>query len=400
MVSSQGLAGAGFRPGAALRKWRPSGRLCHIEIPVKTLIDTATIQMPIPSEFITFVLGAGSSYEARMPTGNELKGHIASSLAFKVDDFRRMAGGDDQIRESLYALGQRPGSTHLVNDYYQAARRICAAMTQAPSIDNFIDSHRSDPAIAAVGKLAIASAILTAERNSTLYVSPDNIYNTVNFQRLADTWFNAFFQLVCLNAQEDDLPGRLSRVRIVTFNYDRTLEHFLYHSIQNYYGTKPERAAEILSHLSIFHPYGKVGALPWQSAGTAVPFGGGISSSTLTQVAETLRTFTEGTSETESQIEQIRNSVFEAETLVFLGFAFHELNLRLLFGSLREVPVRHSKQVFGTAMGLSESNKKAIAADLAVLGRFDSTQITLRRELSASQLLPEYSRSLRVPNAA
>lgn len=354
--------------------------------------------MPSPSEFITFVLGAGASYEARMPTGNELRDLIASGLTLKVDDFGRMAGGDDQIRESLYVLGQRPGSTRTVNDYYQAARRISAAMPQAPSIDNFIDSHRADPAVAAVGKLAIASSILKAERSSSLYVSPDNIYNTVNFQRLADTWFNAFFQLVCLNAQVEDLPGRFSRVRIVTFNYDRTLEHFLFHSIQNYYGTKPERAAEILSHLSIFHPYGKVGALPWQGEGTAVPFGAGISSSTLTQIANTLRTFTEGTSETESQIELIRNCVFEAETLVFLGFAFHELNLRLLFGSPRDVPVRHSKQVFGTAWGLSESNKKAIAAELAVLGRFDSIKITLRRELSAAQLLPEYSRSLRVPN--
>ncbi len=356
--------------------------------------------MPSTSEFMTFVLGAGSSFEAGMPTGSELKGKISSSLALKVDNFSRMAGGDDTIREALYAKGQGPGSAHSVNDYYQAARRICTAMPQAPSIDNFIDSHRSNPTIATVGKLAIASAILKAERGSTLYVSPDNIYNTVNFQRLQDTWFNAFFQLLCLNAQEDDLPSRLSRVRIVTFNYDRTLEHYLYHSIQNYYGTKPERAAEILSRLSIFHPYGKVGSLPWQNSGTSVAFGGELGSSALSQVAETLRTFTEGTSETDSHIDQIREAVFEAETLVFLGFAFHELNLQLLFGTPKEAAVRHSKQAFGTAMGLSESNKKAIAAELEILGRFDSTQITLRRELSAAQLLPEYSRLLRVPGAA
>jgi hypothetical protein len=356
--------------------------------------------MPDTPQFMTFVLGAGSSYEANMPTGNDLKVSIASSLAFKVDEFRRIVEGDDQIRESLHALGQRPGAAHSLADYYSAARRICTAMPQAPSIDNFIDSHRSNASVATVGKLAIASAILKAERNSTLYVSPDNMHNTVNFQSLANTWFNAFFQLVCLNAQEEDLPDRLSRVRVVTFNYDRTLEHFLYHSIQNYYGTKPERAAEILSYLSVLHPYGKVGTLPWQNEGTSVPFGGGIRSSSLMQVAETLKTFTEGTSEDGSQIEQIRNAVFEAETLVFLGFAFHELNLRLLFGAEKQTSIRHSKQVFGTAMGLSESNKKAISAELANLGRFDNVQITLRRELSAAQLLPEYSRSLRLPGAA
>lgn len=356
--------------------------------------------MPSTSPFMTFVLGAGSSFEAGMPTGSDLKGRIASSLALKVDDFSRMAGGDDNIREALYAKGQRPGSAHSVNDYYQAARRICTAMPQAPSIDNFIDSHRSNPTIAAVGKLAIASTIIKAERSTTLYVSPDNLYNKVDFQRSQDTWFNAFFQLLCLNAQEEDLPGRLSRVRIITFNYDRTLEHYLYHSIQNYFGTKPERAAEILSHLSIFHPYGKVGSLPWQNSGISVSFGGELYSSELSQVAEALRTFTEGTSEKDSNIDLIRESMFEAETLVFLGFAFHELNLQLLFGKPTEAPVRHSSQVFGTAMGLSESNKRAIAAELAYLGRFNSTQITLRRELSAAQLLPEYSRSLRVPGAA
>jgi hypothetical protein len=351
-------------------------------------------------EFMTFILGAGSSYEVNMPTGSELKGKIASSLAFKLDDFRRLTGGDDQIREALYALGQRPGSAYSLNDYYAASKRIYAGMPQAPSIDNFIDSHRSNPTIAVVGKLAIASAILNAERRSSLYVSPDNIYNTVNFGAITDTWFNAFFNLVCLNAQEEDLPARLSRVRVITFNYDRTLEHYLYYSIQNYYGSKPERAAEIVSYLSVLHPYGQVGTLPWQNQGTSVPFGGEMGSSALIQVAEKLRTFTEGTSEPDSQIEQIRKAVYDAETLVFLGFAFHELNLRLLFGSQRDIPTRYSKQVFGTAMGLSESNKKAIGGELTNLARLDGTQITLRRELTAAQLLPEYSRSLRVPGAA
>jgi hypothetical protein len=351
-------------------------------------------------EFITFVLGAGASFEVSMPAGNELKDKIASSLSFRVDDFRHLAGGDNQLREVLYALGQRPGNSSSVNDYYTAARRISAGMPQAPSIDNFIDSHRSNDQIAEVGKLAIASAILKAERQSRLYISPENAHNKLDFSRVSDTWFNALFQLISLNAQEEDLPARLSRVRVVTFNYDRTLEHFLFNSIQNYYGSSPDRAAEILSNLTVLHPYGQVGNLPWQNSGVAVPFGGDVHSSALIQIAQTLRTFTQGTSVQESQIEHIRASIFEAEILTFLGFAYHALNLQLLFAPQIDIPVRHTKQVFGTAMGLSESNKKAIAAELANLGRFDPNQITLRRELSAAQLLPEYSRSLRVPSTA
>lgn len=347
-------------------------------------------------EFITFVLGAGASFEVNMPTGNDLKDKIALSMS----NYRRIASFDDPLLEALDALSQRSGGRSPANDYYQAAKRISAGMPQAPSIDNFIDSHRSNNQIAEVGKLAIASAILKAERQSKLYVNPASTYNKLDFSGVSDTWFNAFFQLISLNAQEEDLPARLSRVRVVTFNYDRTLEHFLFNSIQNYYGSSPEQAAKILSHLTVLHPYGQVGNLPWQNSGVAVPFGGDMHNSALIQISQTLRTFTEGTSEEQSQIELIRASILEAEILTFLGFAYHELNLKLLFGPHSDdIPLRSSKKVFGTAKGLSESNKQAIAAELAMLGHFDSSQITLRRELSAAQLLPEYSRSLRVPCA-
>jgi hypothetical protein len=347
--------------------------------------------------FITFVLGAGASFEANMPTGYELKSKIASCLAFQVDDFRRLSGGDSSVSEALKQLSQCPGATASMQNYFDTAGLVRGAMPQAPSIDNFIDSHRKNPQVAEVGKLAIASEILRAEMKSALYVDPANIYNKLNFQLSSNTWFNSFFQLLTLNAQEDDLPEILRRVRVVTFNYDRTLEHFLFHSIQNYYGTSSERAAEILSNLVVLHPYGKVGSSPWQNSGIAVPFGGELHSSALLQVSAGLRTFTEGTSQTDSQIASIRSSIFEAEILTFLGFAFHELNLELLFGPPTNAPTRHIKQVYGTAMGLSESNKKAIVSELCHRGRYDPSQVTLRRELSATQLLPEYSRNLRIP---
>jgi hypothetical protein len=97
------------------------------------------------------------------------------------------------------------------------------------------------------------------------------------------------------------------------------------------------------------------------AAGTSAPFGGDVISSTLAQGANMFRTFTERTFEPDSQIEQNRNAVLEAETLVFLGFAFHMLNLGLLFGSPQECAVSYSKQAFGTALGLSESVKDSIA---------------------------------------
>lgn len=154
--------------------------------------------MPTNSKFITFVLGAGSSFEVSMPTGGELKNKIASSLAFKVDHFGRLMGGDDQLRAAMSTLGQESDAIASVNDYYGAAKLIRDGMPQAPSIDNFIDSHRSNKQVAEIGKIAIASEILKAERKSKLYVNPTNAYNKPDFSQLSDTWFNEFFQLICL----------------------------------------------------------------------------------------------------------------------------------------------------------------------------------------------------------
>jgi len=345
---------------------------------------------------ITFVVGAGASNEVDMPTGYGLKAAVAKALAFGADNFGRLEGGDPKVREALYQLAQSGNASGNINKYFESALLIKRAMPQAPSIDNFIDSHRADPKIAECGKLAIASEILKAERASKLFVNPSNIYNKLDFANVENTWFNAFFQLLALNTQLEDFPERLSRVKIISFNYDRTLEHFLHHAIQNYYGCTSEKAAIALNSLVILHPYGSVGALPWQQTSTtSVPYGADLDSRTLLSVASTLRTFTEGTDVTESRINEIRKSVFDADTLIFLGFAYHELNLSLLFGPFVDGPVRHLKQVYGTAMGLSESNKKAIASELASLGKYDVSQITLRKELSASEVFPEYSRSLR-----
>ena len=332
-----------------------------------------------------------------MPTGHGLKGEIARALAFRVNDFREIVGGDATIREAIYRLAQRPNSIGNVDDYIRTARHIHDAMPQAPSIDNFVDSHRGNQKIAECGKLAIASQILKAERASKLFVDPSNVNNKIKFESVEDTWFQAFFDLMARNSQFEQLSRRFGRVAVVSFNYDRTLEHFLHQSIQNFYGSSPEDATHALTSLVVLHPYGKVGDLPWQSPnGETVPYGAELQPTALLQVASSLRTFPEGTDPSGNQIAEIRFEISSAETLVFLGFAYHELNLDVLFSNDREVPIEYSKRVLGTAKWLSVSNTEVITRELAAMGRIDQSQINLERELTAAELLRHFSKSLTI----
>jgi hypothetical protein len=278
--------------------------------------------------------------------------------------------------------------------YLQSAWLIRDAMPQAQSIDNFIDSHRNDTRIAQCGKLAIARCILDAEASSLMKVDRSNIYNKIKFASLDTTWFNAFFQLVVENCGHDQLPERLAKLAVISFNYDRCIEHFLHSSLQNYYGVSSERATKLMSNLDIYHPYGMVGSLPWMDRTTNIDFGGTPHPRQLLDLSNSLRTFTEGTDENSSDIVAIRGVLQTAKRVTFLGFAFHQLNLELLYGNQSSPRAVRDCPVYGTALGLSSSDTQIIGDELFRIGGHYRSQIFLRPELTCGKFFREYWRSL------
>lgn len=345
---------------------------------------------------LVLVIGAGASREVNLPVGEELKHAIASSLSFRVVNHGYgIEGGDSKIMEAMYQLVQQPGNQRGdVNPYLRAASLIKDAMPQAQSIDNFIDSHKSDARIAQCGKLAIASCILKAERSSALRVDRSNIYNKINFAGVSNTWFNGLFQLIVQSCQKAEIADRLKKLAVISFNYDRCLEHFLHSALQNYYSMSTEEATAALAHLQVFHPYGTVGALPWSDPSRGVDYGGEPSSHQLNALAAQLRTFTESTDPTSSEIVRLRSTLSSADRIAYLGFAFHPLNLELLYGVKGNNAAASAARVYATALGLSESDADLIEGDLVSFGGYDVKNVNLHKTLTAAALFREYTRSL------
>ena len=339
---------------------------------------------------LVLVIGAGASKEVNLPVGAELKTQIAKVLNIRHEILRKESG-DDIIDGSFRILGNNSD----VNSYLGAARRVRDAMPQAISIDNFIDSHRSDEKIAICGKLAISRCILMAESKSLLKVDRSNIYNKPDFSALEPTWFNAFFQLLTENCQQSDLPERLSKVTIICFNYDRCIEHFLYSSLQNYYNMKPEEASDALTYLEIYHPYGTVGKLPWQGdKQNGIEFGDTPSPMKLLSLAGELRTFTEGIDPTKSDISALQSALLMAKRIAFLGFAFNTHNIQLLFPGLDDGTIRRYCPVYATAFGISKADIQVINQEIIKRGGIAHEHIYLNKDLKCSQLFNEYWRSL------
>jgi hypothetical protein len=205
-----------------------------------------------------FVIGAGASEEVNLPIGKQLKKEIADRLNITFD-WQTLKTGDAHIASALRA------HTNNINPYLHAGRLIRDAMPQAISIDSFIDNHAGDEMIELCGKLAIVRSILEAERNSKLFFRWDQTQKP-SFENIESTWYSRFWNLLNEGCGLSGVQERLKRVSFINFNYDRCLEHYLYHSFQNYYRISDVESKKLVEEIRIIHPYGSVGKLNWQNS--------------------------------------------------------------------------------------------------------------------------------------
>lgn len=269
-------------------------------------------------------------------------------------------------------------------------------MPQAISIDNFMDDHRKDKAIETCGKLAIVRTILQAEANSTLFIKQqDRDIWQLPFVELESTWFGSFFKQL-IKWKSSDLAKRLSSVVLVIFNYDRCIEHYLYYAIQNYFSMSASAAVSLLQHLEIYHPYGSVGSLPWFNPQNAIEYGATTNPAQLLRLTSQIKTFTEGTDESSGDVIAIRSHMRTSHRLVFLGFAFHPLNMDLLSPNTG-LSSPTGRSGFATTHGISDNDIGAIINDLELRGVLSRGQNQIHMELTCSALFKEYSRLLSFP---
>ena len=280
-----------------------------------------------------FVIGAGASNEVGLPLGSDLKNTIAKMVNFRYDDTGITTGGDKTIVDAVLQNLVK-GSNEEYIKLSEAGRLIHDSMPLAPSIDNFIDVHSENRRIELVGKLAIIKSILDAEKASDLRVDLGNIHNTIDFKLCEKTWYNSFFQILIANCKKQDLKIRFRSIALIIFNYDRCIEHFLFHALKRYYNLDISEAAELIGSIEIYHPYGLVAPLPWASTTGSIEFGGQPKPAQLFSLINRIKTFTEETSSDSNEIINIRNLLInQNNNLIFLGFAFHKLNLDLLTSS-------------------------------------------------------------------
>jgi len=350
-----------------------------------------------------FVIGAGASYEVDMPIGRDLKIKIAELLDIRFGNVHQESG-DFEIAEAIreyvawkYGLSrvEDPYISQEVKPYLEGARRIRKAMPLAQSIDDYIHSEKEDEIVELCGKLAIVRAILAKEAESLLFVDLAKADPPIEFNLIQKSWLIPFWQMLVANSGPNDISQALSRVAMIVFNYDRCVEHFLYHALRAYYSAPRIKAAEHVLKMNIIHPYGMAGRLPWMDGSEGYAFGANPQPQHLLMFSREIRTFTERKHD-QYTLQRLRHFTSVAQTVVFLGSAFHQQNLDLISPTSRDTVPR----VFATAYGLSKNKQRDARSQIGDMFkmRLSERDEIMIEPLSCHEMLSDYGSRLICPD--
>lgn len=346
----------------------------------------------------TIVVGAGASKEVNIPCGSELQTLIAGNLNFQRSPEGRIVNGNEEVLNALRLVAEQGfsnygGERFDFDELVNSAIAISRAMPISPSIDNYIHAHRTNRHTEVTAKIAIVKVILDAERTSSLKKRYEAPPKYVDVSRIRTAWFNRFMSLLGEDCQLEEVGDRLSKIAFIVFNYDRCIEHYFFNALQIFYRIDEKRAADLLTRLRIYHPYGSIGPLPYEN-GNSVEFGQLADHRSMVKAAQRIKTFTEGADPTLSKIVGMRKSIAESSTVLFIGFAFHPLNLKLLEHREQASQLLHRRMCLATAYAMSESDCQTVRDDLQQLLRTSPGSLEVCRTLTCAGLLDEYRRLL------
>jgi len=305
------------------------------------------------------IVGAGASKEFGLPIGSELTTMIADLLNIRTDDF-----GDLLLNDSptvVAALSSLCNSQDIM-PYILNAQQVSKSMSLAPSIDNYLDTHAHNKKLVEVGKLAITIAIIEAEKNSILYAYDKETGRwSLDFNKVNETWLGRFFKILVAQRTFDKFLQSLENITFISFNYDRCIHQFFYYASMQYFDVPPDDGKRVIDALNIIYPYGSVGDFThtFDKKGGKTNFGQSILPPKLVEQSKRLKTFTESVANKTHG--EINDALTEADIVMFLGFGFLGLNMKLIHdsGSYKV------DSVLGTVKGQSGNNIQSIRTEIS-----------------------------------
>ncbi len=232
-------------------------------------------------------------------------------------------------------------------------RYFCGELLYAnpTSIDAFLELRKD---LLEIGRAAIAWALIPHENLENMFKKGD--------------WYRYLLSKMRADSLQEIANNRLT---IITFNYDRSLEAYLFMALlKMYHDATQATVVEVLSKIPIIHVHGQLDFLGWQTEGKGGrPYDGRFSAEIIRQSAAGIRIVHEATS---VEFVEAHKALNEAERIYFVGFGYHPTNMERL-----RVSWDH-KTVVGSSMGLTLAQRNELTARHRRLGLVKGNHDALR----------------------
>ncbi len=241
------------------------------------------------------VLGAGASFPYGFPLGaaltNQLRraayaDDIAPMFQAKTVDVRIEAS---ELREFLKRFNQ----------------------SRLLSVDSFLARHE---ALVPIGKKAIAISLMLKENSISL----------IQTAFTDDDWYEYLWNNLTSECHNPTEFGD-NKLKIVTFNYDRSLEHYLHCAAMATFDIDFNAARTLLAAIPIVHVYGKLGEYSQKTSKDTREYDSELNWHTLEVAASGINIIPEER-QSSAYFQKAHEYFFWADQVCFLGFGFDALN--------------------------------------------------------------------------
>lgn len=280
------------------------------------------------------ILGAGASVDYGLPVGTDLRQGVFNNFFPNLEEWFRL-GNSSPL------------------DHQDVVEFVNAFRHSPLSIDQFTEIRRGNlENCKDISNYAITYLISYSEDPEKLFLAPPKSHWLGEFWRILNAGINT----------AEDFIARCQSLTIISFNYDRALEYFLYHAISNTYPEIIDSTLEAEDNLfiKIHHVYGTISRLKNLAYSDRLPING-LRKGEINLINE---------ARLSKDTTEIRKSIQECDTLLFLGFSYQQENLAVL--GFPDVTRPNVRVVLGTSLGLFPEEIGRIAPRIKVVNPYSS----------------------------
>jgi len=287
------------------------------------MIDTPTL----------FILGAGASQPYGYPTGADLRKDIINNFAY---DFSKLEVTGQENDKDI--ISESVGN--FIKYFNESSLK---------SIDQYLAINPRHYKY--IGKIAITLSILKHENKSCF---------NEKISDAKEDWYNLLYNRMVKNCKNPDDYNKFfnNKVAFISFNYDRSLEYYLYNSFYHSFNQESNSIRTINNYIpfKIIHVYGSVGPLSllnwYNNQITPTPDYARTYNNRYIVVqkrSEGIRVIGDERND-ESINEQIKKLFQDYKRIFFLGFGYAPENLDIL-----DLPNNIDSQsaIYGSAKGMT-----------------------------------------------